>query len=56
MWKDPIVKEVRKNGACLAKGVNYNPDRFIKRLRKNQQKSRRKIVSFNKLKVTSKSK
>lgn len=52
MWKDPIVEEVRKAGETLVKAAGYDKDLFFTRLQKNQQKSRRKIVSFSKKKST----
>jgi hypothetical protein len=47
MWKDPIVEEVRKSGEKLAKAANFDKRLFVERLRANQRKSRRKVVSFS---------
>ena len=47
MWKDPIVEEVRKNAEEIAKLTHGDPKKFIQRLRKNQTKSGRKVVSFS---------
>ena len=47
MWKDPIVEEIRKNADVLAKPSNGDRRKFIQRLRDNQLKSGRKVVSFS---------
>jgi hypothetical protein len=51
MINDPIVEEVRRYAEQLAKEVDYDPKRYIERLRENQRKSGRKVVSFSKGKV-----
>lgn len=38
MWKDSIIKEVRKAGEELAKQANYNIHTFFQNLRKNEKK------------------
>jgi hypothetical protein len=48
MWKDPIVEEIRKNSEKLAADVDYDKNRFIENLRKNQLKSKKRLVSFSK--------
>ncbi|MBI5075107.1 MAG: hypothetical protein HZB62_08100 [Nitrospirae bacterium] len=40
MWKDPIVEEVRKAGAELAKKSNYNLQSMLQSLRENEKKSK----------------
>ncbi len=50
MLNDPIVEEVRKSGGRLASLVGYDRKRFIEKLRENQRKSTRKVVSFAKKK------
>jgi hypothetical protein len=47
MMKDPIVEEVRKSGEKMAKAVGFDKKRFIVRLRENQKKSNRTVVSFS---------
>ena len=48
MWRDPIVEETRRDAEKLAAAVDYNKERFIERLRANQKKTKRKLVSFSK--------
>ena len=45
MWKDPIVKDVRKAGEELAKQANYDLHIFFQNLRNNEKKSNYKVVS-----------
>ena len=56
MWRDPIVEETRKNAEKLAASVDYDKNRFIESLRKNQSKSKKRLVSFSKIKKTEKCK
>jgi hypothetical protein len=48
MFQDPIVEEIRKTGEKLALSVGYDKLLFIERLRENQRKSNRQVVSFTK--------
>jgi len=48
MWRDPIVEETRKDAEKLAASVDYDKNRFIENLRKNQLKSKKRLVSFSK--------
>ncbi|MGO9377502.1 MAG: hypothetical protein ACLPN1_18305 [Dissulfurispiraceae bacterium] len=43
MWKDPIVQEVRKAGADLAKNSNYSLQGLFATLRNNEKKSKAKV-------------
>ena len=52
MLNDPIVEEVRKSGEKIASSVGYDKKRFITKLRENQRKSKRRVVSFSKIRKT----
>jgi hypothetical protein len=47
MHRDPIVEEVRRAGEKLASSVGYDKRLFIERLRENQRKAKRRVVSFS---------
>ncbi len=57
MWNDPIVDEVRKARAEIAKKSNYNFDKLFKMLKIDEAKSKKlgwKVVSLkNKQKINS---
>jgi len=38
MWKDPIVEEVRRTGAKIAKECDYDLHKMIVRLKQREQK------------------
>ena len=46
MWQDPIVKETRELRKQYAVQFKHNPDAIFKDIRKRQEKSGRKCVSF----------
>ena len=46
MWNDPIVEEVRKNREAYAAKFNFNLQAIYEDLKKAEQKSKRKKVSF----------
>jgi len=46
MWNDPIVEEVRKNREAYAAKFNYDLQAIYEDLKKAEQKSKRKKVSF----------
>ena len=46
MWNDPIVEEVRKNRDAYAAKFNYDLQAIYNDLKKAEQKSKRKKVSF----------
>ena len=50
MYHDPIGEEVRESGRKFASRVGGDRKRFIEKLRENQRKSTRKVVSFAKKK------
>jgi len=46
MWKDEIVEEVRKNREAYAAQFNFDLQAIYDDLKKAEQKSKRKKVSF----------
>ena len=46
MWQDPIVNETRKLREQYAKQFKHNLDAIFQDIRKRQEKSKRKRVSF----------
>ena len=46
MWKDEIVEEVRKNREAYAAQFNFDLQAIYNDLKKAEQKSKRKKVSF----------
>lgn len=46
MWNDPIVEEVRKNREAYAAKFNFNLQAIYEDLKKAEQKSKHKKVSF----------
>ncbi len=46
MWKDEIVEEVRKARDEYAAKFNYDLDAIYKDIKKQEKKSRRKLVSL----------
>ena len=46
MWKDEIVEEVRKNREAYAAKFNFDLQAMYEDLKKAEQKSKRKKVSF----------
>ncbi len=51
MWKDEIVEEVRKTRDEYAAKFDYDLDAIYKDIKKQEKKSRRKIVSLKPKKV-----
>ena len=51
MWKDKIIEEVRKTRDEYAAKFNYNLDAIYKNIKKQEKKSRRKVVSLKPKKV-----
>ena len=48
MWEDPIVEEVRKAGAEIAKECDYDMHKYFERIKKGTEKLRKngfKIVT-----------
>jgi hypothetical protein len=45
MWKDPIVEEVRKVREEHAKKFNYDIHAICEDIRKQERRSRRKVVT-----------
>jgi hypothetical protein len=45
MWKDPIVEEIHKIRAKMAKEVNYDVHQLIENMRKREKESNAKVVS-----------
>jgi hypothetical protein len=48
MKKDPIVEEVRKNRAILAKKHGGDIRNIVKNAQKRQKSSKRRVISFTK--------
>ncbi|MEN8262380.1 MAG: hypothetical protein ABFR82_02855 [Nitrospirota bacterium] len=46
MWKDEIVEEVRRIRDKHASRFNYNLGEIFKDLKKQEKRSKRKVVSF----------
>ena len=46
MWRDEIVEEVRKNREAYASKFNFDLQAMYQDLKKAEQKSKRKLVSF----------
>jgi hypothetical protein len=46
MWKDPIVEEVRKIRAQHAAKFNYDIHAICEDIRKQERRSRRKVVTL----------
>lgn len=46
MWKDPIVEDIRKFREAHAKKFNYDLNAIYQDLKKQEQESKRKIVSL----------
>ena len=46
MWKDSIVEDVRKAREAHAAKFNYNLDAIYQDLKKQQKRSRRKVISL----------
>jgi hypothetical protein len=46
MWKDPIVEEVRKIRDRHAKKFNYDIHAICEDIRKQERRSRRKLVTL----------
>lgn len=46
MWKDPIVEEVRKVREEHAKKFNYDIHAICQDIRKQERRSRRKLVTL----------
>ena len=51
MWKDEIVEEVRKTRDEYAAKFDYDLDAIYKDIKKQEKKSRRKVVSLKPKKV-----
>jgi hypothetical protein len=51
MWKDEIVEEVRKVRDEYAAKFNYDLDAIYEDIKKQEKKSRRKVVSLSPKKV-----
>ena len=51
MWKDEIVEEVRKMRDEYAAKFDYDLDAIYKDIKKQEKKSRRKVVSLKPKKV-----
>jgi len=49
MWKDPIVEEVRRTGAKIAKECDYDLHKMIVRLKQREQKMKKShgVVSIS---------
>ena len=46
MWKDPIVEKVRKTRQAHAKKFNYDLHAICEDLRKQERRTRRKLVTL----------
>jgi hypothetical protein len=51
MWKDEIIEEVRKTRDEYAAKFDYDLDAIYKDIKKQEKKSRRKVVSLKPKKV-----
>ena len=46
MWQDPIIKETRELRELYAAQFRHDPDAIFEDIRKRQEKSGRKCMSF----------